>query len=205
MRAGEETDGRPPRQAEEKGRGVTLSLAGAGGGRRGQAPGTGAKPERPPPPAFHCGPRVRPWRRRRGAGAGGGGGRRNRPQLGPGPPLPRPAVSGGTRSQSPQPTAGSPRPGPRRSGLCASFSPGVFLSRLLWSPPRSLSHTRLSVLPTPRHSLLRGKFLNFDELFQRTFLKGAARVWVELEVPGRRAASPAGAAVLPLPCLDVGL
>lgn len=146
-------------------------MAGAGGGRRGKTPGTRAEPVRPPPPAFHCGPRVRS--RRRGAGAGGGGGRRNRPQLGPGPPLPRPAVSGGTRSQSPQPTAGSPRPGPRRSGLFAFLSSGVFPSPFPRSTPSPvLSATRLSA---PHRSLLQDKFLNFDELFQRTFLKGAAR------------------------------
>jgi hypothetical protein len=149
---------------------------------------------RPPPPAFQGGPRVRS--RRRGAGAGGGGGRRNRPQLGPGPPLPRPApapraVSGGTRSQSPQPSAGSPRPrpgpqprpGPRRSGLSAFLGSGVFPTPLPWSTPTPFSLSLPDSAPLhPTVPFSQTSFLNFDELSQRTFLKGAARAWVELEV-----------------------
>lgn len=135
-----------------------------GGGAAGEALRTGAEPEWPPPPPFHCDRRVRPRRRRRrGAGAGGGGGRRaaaggggrNRPQLGPGQPPALRAVSGGTRSQSPPPTEDSPRPG-RGALASAGLSPS-----LSWSLP----------LPSFPFSFLH-KFLNFDELARRTFLKG---------------------------------
>lgn len=132
--------------------------------------------------------------------AAAGGGRRGRGRA------PEPA-SAGARPAPPPPRGlrGNAQPipaahcglAPARAAklrpLFAFLSSGVFSSPFPRSTPSPvLSATRLSA---PHRSLLQDKFLNFDELFQRTFLKGAARarVWEELEVtrtlhpqPGRR-------------------
>lgn len=202
VRAGEETDRRLPRQAEEKGRGGHIKFGGCG--RRPKGPGTGNRSEARAAAAsgFSVRPASAP------AAAAAGGGRRGRGRA------PEPA-SAGARPAPPPPRGlrGNAQPIPAaHCGLAPAPAAPLRPLRLAQPgrrPPSSLPHSALSPPPPththPRHSLLRDKFLNFDELFQRTFLKGAAWVWVELEVPRRRVASPAGAAVLPLPCPDVGL
>lgn len=121
-------------------------------------------------------------RQGRGRAPGGGGGRGPEPASAGAGPAPSPAcrtVSGGTRSQSPPPTTGSPRSRPRRAGLRPGLSPLSCLGQ------------RSPSLFFPR-SLLHRKFLNFDELAQRTFLKGprAARPSPQEVEPSARHPAP---------------
>lgn len=189
-------------------------------GRRGE--GSGRFPRRSPLRSV----RAREEARRAGEGGSGdhgkrgGRGRHREPERSARAAAPsrfsrRPesalAAAGG---RPPEPASAGARPAPARGlrgnaqpipaahcGLAPAPAPagrgpgsGLCLPSSARASPR-LVPTRLSAPTVPSFSP--DASVNFDELAQRTFLKGAARVWVELEVtpralhpqPGRRRGS----------------